>query len=344
MNEDFVLVTGGTGFVAIHCIDQLLRAGYRVRTTIRSLVREADIRAMLNNAHTPRLDALTFVTADLTRDDGWKEAVAGCRFVHHVASPFPASTPKREEDLIVPAREGTLRVLRAARDSGVERVVQTSSFVAVGYGHAPQAAPFDETSWTNINGPGVTLYGKSKTLAERAAWDFIGHEGGDLELTVVNPAGIFGPTLGTDFSTSILIIQKLLNGEVPFCPRLSFGAVDVRDVADLHLRAMTSPLAKGERFLAASEGLVSFLRVAQILRQHMGRAARRTPTRELPDPLVRLFALVNSDLREIVPELGQKKHVSNEKAKRVLGWVPRSNEEAIVASGESLARLGLLKD
>jgi dihydroflavonol-4-reductase len=342
MSEDLVLVTGGSGFVGIHCIDQLLRAGYRVRTTVRSLGREADVHSMLKNAGTPHQEALTVVAADLTRDTGWAEAVAGCRYVHHVASPFPRSTPKHEDELIVPARDGALRVLRAARDAGVERVVQTSSFVAVGYGHKAQIAPFDETTWTNVDGPGVNAYGKSKTLAERAAWDFIHREGGNLEFCVVNPVGIFGPTFGPDFSTSILIIQRLMDG-FPFCPRIAFGVVDVRDVADMHLRAMTNPLAKGERFLAVAGGLVSLLDMATILKQHMGAAARRVPTREIPDWLVRTFALFIPDLKAIKFELGNKKNVSNKKAKRILGWAPRSNEEAIVAAGESLARLGLLK-
>jgi nucleoside-diphosphate-sugar epimerase len=343
MSEDLVLVTGGSGFVAIHCIDQLLRAGYDVRTTVRSLTREPEVRAMLRNAGTPRQEALAFAATDLTQDKGWPEALAGCRFVLHVASPFPASVPKHEDELIRPAREGALRVLRAARDSGVERVVQTSSFAAIGYGHKPQTAPFDETTWTNVDGPGVSAYAKSKTLAERAAWDFIAREGGKLELAVVNPVGIFGPTFGPDYATSILIVQRLLDGAVPICPRIGFGAVDVRDVADLHLRAMTNTAAKGERFLAVAGASIFLLDVATILKKHMGAAARRVPTRELPDWIVRFFALFISDMKMIGPELGNKKNVSNEKAKRVLGWVPRSNEEAIAATGESLARLGLLK-
>lgn len=342
MSTDLVLVTGGSGFVGVHCIDQLLRAGYRVRTTVRSLSREADVRAMLNEAGTPHQEALTFVAADLNQDAGWADAVAGCRYVHHVASPLPSSVPKHEDELIVPARDGTLRVLRAARDAGVQRVVLTSSFVAVGYGHKLQAAPFDETTWTNVNGPGVTAYGKSKTLAERAAWEFIRSEGGGLEFSVVNPVGVFGPALGPDFSTSVLIIKKLLDG-FPFCPRIYFGAVDVRDVADIHLRAMVSPQANGERFLAVAGGLVSILDMANILRQHLGAAARHAPARELPDWLVRGVAPFVPELKLVTPELGKRKNVSNEKAKRILGWKPRSNEESIIATGESLVRLGLVK-
>ena len=343
MSQDLVLVTGGSGFVATHCIDQLLRAGYNVRTTVRTLAREPDVRAMLRNAGSPRQESLTFAAANLTEDNGWREAVAGCRFVLHVASPFPASTPKNEDELIIPAREGSLRVLRAARDAGVERVVQTSSFAAIGYGHKPQTAAFDETTWTNVESPDVSAYAKSKTLAERAAWDFIAHEGGTLQLSVVNPVGVFGPTFGPDYATSVLIVQRLLDGTVPLCPKIAFGAVDVRDVADLHLRAMTHPAANGQRFLAVAGDSVSLLDVAGILKRHMGEVARRVPTREAPDWVIRLFALFIPDMKAIAPELGNRKSASNQKAREVLGWLSRSNDEAISATGESLAQLGLLK-
>ena len=343
MNEELVLVTGGSGFVGAHCIDQLLRAGYRVRTTVRSLTREAGVRAMLNVAGTPRQDALTFIAADLSADAGWAEAVQGCRFVLHVASPFPGNAPKHEDELIVPAREGTLRVLRAARDAGVERVVVTSSFVAIGYGQKPRTAPFDERDWTDLNGPGLTAYAKSKTLAERAAWDFIASEGNGLELSVINPVGIFGPALGPDYATSVQIVQRFLDGAVPFCPRISFGGVDVRDVADLHLRAMTNPAANGERFLAVAGDVITLIDVAMILKKRLGPIARRVPTRELPDWLVRLLANFIPDLRLIAPELGNIRNLTNAKARRVLHWAPGSNEDCIVATAESLQRLGLLK-
>lgn len=343
MNEDLVLVTGGSGFVGAHCIDQLLRAGYRVRTTVRSLKREADVRAMLSVAGSPRLDALSFVAADLSADAGWTDAVAGCRFVLHVASPFPAKAPKHEDELIVPARDGTLRVLRAAREARVERVVLTSSFVAIGYGQKPRTAPFDERDWTDLNGPGLTAYAKSKTIAERAAWDFIASEGNGLELSVINPVGIFGPALGPDYATSVGIVQSFLNGAVPVCPRISFGGVDVRDVADLHLRAMTSPAAKGERFLAVAGGVMTLIDVAMILKKRLGPIARRVPTREIPDWLVRILAKFVPDLRLVAPELGNIRNLTNAKAKRILSWTPRSNEDCIVATAESLQRLGLLK-
>ena len=343
MNEELVLVTGGSGFLGAHCIDQLLRAGYRVRTTVRSLSRETDVRGMLNVAGSPRQSALSFIAADLSADAGWAGAVQGCRFVLHVASPFPAKAPKHEDELIVPAREGTLRVLRAARDAGVERVVLTSSFVAIGYGQPPRTAPFDERDWTNLNGPDLTAYAKSKTLAERAAWEFLAREGGGLELSVINPVGIFGPALGPDYATSVEIVQRFLDGSVPVCPRISFGGVDVRDVADLHLRAMTSPAAKGERFLAVAGEVITLIEVATILKRHFGAVARRVPTRTMPDWLVRVLAGFIPDLRLIAGELGNVRHLTNAKAKRVLGWTPRSNEDSLVATAESLQRLGLLR-
>jgi nucleoside-diphosphate-sugar epimerase len=222
--------------------------------------------------------------------------------------------------------------------------VLTSSFAAIGYGHEPRKAPFDETSWTDPEGDDVRPYVKSKTLAERAAWDFVAREGGDLELSVVNPVGVFGPVLGPDYSTSILMVQRLMDGAIPGCPRLHFGVVDVRDVADLHLRAMTYPAATGERFLAVAGDFMSMLDIARVLKGRMGASARRVPTSQLPNWLVRLVAMRDPAAKQILPELGNRKNATNEKAKRMLGWAPRSNEEAIVATAESLVRLGLLKD
>ena len=243
----------------------------------------------------------------------------------------------------MPAREGALRVLRASRDAGVKRVVLTSSFAAIGYGQKEQSTPFNETNWTDPDGEDVLPYAKSKTLAERAAWDFIAKEGGGLELSVVNPVGVFGPVLGPDYSTSILIVQRLMDGAMPGVPQLYFGVVDVRDVADLHLRAMTDPAAKGERFLAVAGDFMSILDIAKVLKTRMGKAGERVPTRQLPDWMVRLAALRDPAIKQILPELGKMKNATNEKAKRMLGWAPRSNEECIVATAESLVRLGLLK-
>lgn len=338
-----VLVTGGSGFLGSHCILQLLDAGHVVRTTVRDAKREVGVRAMLAQGGVEPGDRLSFAVADLEHDAGWAEAVAGCDDVLHVASPFPESLPKHEDELIVPAREGALRVLRAARDAGVKRVVLTSSFAAIGYGHPTQQAPFDETSWTHPDGAGVLPYVKSKTLAERAAWDFVEREGGGLELSVINPVGILGPVLGPDYSTSILLVQRLMDGAMPGCPRLYFGVVDVRDVAALHLRAMTDPAAKGERFLAVAGNFLSIRDMAKALKSRMGTAAKRVPTLQLPDWLVRLASLRDPAVKQILPELGKPKNATAEKARRVLGWAPRSNEDALVATAESLVRLGLLK-
>jgi nucleoside-diphosphate-sugar epimerase len=339
-----ILVTGGSGFIGSHCILQLLAAGHQVRTTVRNLKREPEVRTLLKAGGADPGNRLSFFATDLENDAGWKEAVTGCEYVLHVASPFPPSIPKHEDELIVPAREGTLRVLRAARDAGVKRVVLTSSFAAIGYGHEPQSTPFNETSWTEPNGDDVLPYTKSKTLAERAAWDFITKEDGKLELAVINPVGVFGPVLGSDYATSILLVKRLMDGAMPGCPRLYFGVVDVRDVADLHIRAMTHPAAKNERFLAVAGDFMSIQDIARVLKGRMGAAAKKVPTRQLPDWLVRLAAMRDPAAKQILPELGKIKNATNEKARRTLGWTPRPNEEAILATAESLVRLGLLKD
>ena len=340
-----VLVTGGTGFVGAHCLIQLLAAGHETRTTVRDLNREGEARAMLRQGGAGDVgEGLTFVRADLSADAGWAEAIRGCDTVLHVASPFPVTVPKDENELIVPARDGALRVLKAARDAGVKRVVMTSSFVAIGYG-APKdrTALFTEDDWTNLNDPSVQPYGKSKTIAERAAWDFIAREGGQLELAVVNPTLIFGPVLGSDTSASIVLVKRLLDGSLPGCPDLWFGVVDVRDVADLHIRAMTDPAARGERFLATSGDFVNVRQIAQMLKEGMGERARKVPTRALPNWLMRAVGPFDPQVRAILPELGKRKNGSNEKARRLLGWAPRTTKEAVLATARSLSELGLLK-
>jgi dihydroflavonol-4-reductase len=222
--------------------------------------------------------------------------------------------------------------------------VLTSSFAAIGYGQPPRSHPFTEADWTNPEGDDVRPYVKSKTLAERAAWDFIAREGGELELSVVNPVGVFGPVLGPDYSTSILLVQRMMDGAMPGCPRLYFGAVDVRDVADLHIRCMTDGAAKGERFLAVAGDFISVAQIARILKRGMGLSARRVPTMQLPDFMVRLAAMRDPAVQQILPELGKRRNATNEKARRLLGWAPRSNEQCILATAESLVRLGLLRD
>jgi len=342
MHSELVLVTGGSGFVGAHCIVQLLAAGYRVRTTLRSPVREADVRAMLTAAGADPGDRLAFTVADLVSDTGWGEAVAGCDCVLHVASPIPPAAPKHEDELIIPARDGALRVLKAARDARVRRVVLTSSFGAMCYGPQPPDRPFSELDWTDPCGK-INAYVKSKTLAERAAWDFIAREGGALELSVINPGAIFGPVLGPDHSVSTGVVQQLMDRTMPGCPRLSYGIVDVRDVADLHLRAMTNPAAKGERFIAISGESMSIQDIALLLKARMGDAAARVPTRLMSDWVLRLVGRFDPRVAQIVPSLGKTKPGTNEKARRLLGWSPRSAEEAVLATAESMVRLGLLR-
>lgn len=341
--DNLVLVTGGTGFIAQHCILALLNGGYRVRTTVRSLTREAEVRENLGTGGAEPGGHLSFVTADLGSDEGWAEAAAGCAYAMHGASPTPTGDQTSEEEWVRPAVDGNLRVLRAARDAGVKRVVLTSAFGAICAGHGPIKRPFNETDWSDLTSKNVWLYQKSKTLSERAAWDFIAKEGRGLELSAVNPVAVLGPVLGRDYSHSIRLIKNMLDGQ-PGCPKINSGFVDVRDVADLHLRAMTHDAAKGERFLAIAGESMWLADVAKVLKERMGPIAGRVSTRILPNWLVRLGALKDPALRGAVPLLGLNMNATSEKARNLLGWAPRSREEAIAATAESLVRLGLLRD
>ncbi|GAB3048795.1 aldehyde reductase [Spirosoma knui] len=311
-----VLVTGGTGFVGIHTILQLLQQGYTVKTTLRSLSKKDTIIQALNEAGIIDFTNLSFYQAELTADAGWEEAVARCDYVLHIASPFPAQAPKEENELIIPARDGALRVLRAAKEAGVKRVVLTSSFAAIGYTINPQGHVFTEKDWTDPASDKISAYVKSKTIAELAAWEFIEKQGGSLELTVINPVGIFGPVLGKDYSASVELVKNILTGASTESPPFSFGVVDVRDVADIHIKAMLNPEAKGERFLATSDGVMTFYDIAQLLKAQKGGIAQSVSN--LTNPNVSYITL------------------SNDKAKTVLGWQPRSKEEAILATVESL--------
>jgi len=342
MSDTLVLVTGGTGFIAQHCMIALLQAGYSVRTTVRDLAREGEVRSHLKVGGVDAGDRLSFVMADLGADQGWREATAGCRYVMHGASPTPSGDQVREEEWIRPAVDGNLRVLRAARDAGVKRVVLTSAFGAIGVGHPPMTRPFNETDWSDLGNPDVAPYQKSKTLSERAAWAFIAEEGRGMELTAINPVAVLGPVLGADFSHSIRLIKFMLDGQ-PACLKINSGFVDVRDVADLHMRAMTNPDAAGERFLAIAGESMWMIELAEVLRSRLGQAASKVPTRVMPNWMARLVAKRNSIMRSAVPLLGINLNASGEKARRMLGWTPRSREDAIVATAESLIQLGLVK-
>lgn len=333
-----VLVTGGSGYIASFCLIELIRQGHSVRTTMRGLGKEPHVREMLRAGGVDPADKLKCFTADLESDAGWREAIEGCDYVLHVASPTLTSIPKDDDEMVRPAREGVLRVLKFARDLGVKRVVLTSAFGAVGYGHPPQQKPFTEEDWTNIDG-GIAPYQKSKTIAELAAWDFIKREGGRLELAVINPLAVLGPVLSSDYPPSLGIVSRMLNGEIAYCPKFKVGFVDVRDVADLHVRAMTHPAAKGQRFLAISGQSHSFLELAQMLRRNLGARASKVPTRELPNWIMRLVAIFNPNIRFFLPQLGKNFDATSQKAIKTLGWSARDLQETVTDTAESLLAL-----
>lgn len=339
MNDrgETVLVTGGSGFLGGWCVIELLRRGYTVRTTVRNLSREPEVRAAVASEVDPG-DRLTVLAADLTSDAGWPEAVEGADYVLHVASPFPPKQPKDPDELIVPAREGTLRVLRAGLDAGVKRVVVTSSVAALRNPATPPDGPINEEYWTDLHNPDLTPYARSKTIAEMAAWELVRERAEEDRLSVVNPGAILGPVLSDDLSYSLEVIERMLKG-IPGVPKLGFSFVDVRDVADLEIRAMTSPEAGGERFIAADRYLWMG-EVAEILRERLGDRASKAPTRTVPNFLVRGMALFDGGLKSIVGDLGNRMEVTSEKAQSTLGWTPMPIEDSIADTAEALIEHG----
>jgi dihydroflavonol-4-reductase len=333
-----VLVTGGSGFIGGWCVIALLQRGYTVRTTVRSLARESAVRAALGKLVTP-LDRLSFFAADLTADAGWDAATDGCDYVLHVASPLGVAEPKDPNDLIVPAREGAKRAINAAIRAGVKRVVMTSSVAATSKGNQEGDSLSDETVWTDPDERGLSAYARSKTLAERAAWELINSSGGVTTLATVNPALVLAPVLSRDFSDSVQVVQRLLSGKVPGIPRLGFNIVDARDVADLHIRAMTAPEAAGQRFIAAGN-FQWMSELATLLRARLGDAASRVPTRKVPDFVLRLAAVFDKDLGAVTPNLGKRHDYSSAKAQSVLGWRPRPTEETVLDTAQSLIATG----
>ncbi|PZN97223.1 MAG: epimerase [Alphaproteobacteria bacterium] len=336
MSKGVVLVTGASGYIAGFIIKQLLTDGWAVRGTIRNLARADAVRASLGAPDLP------LFAVDLGSDDGWEEAMAGCDYVQHIASPIPDREPRDEQDLIRPAREGALRALAAAKGAGVKRVVMTSSMAAIAYGHPEPRPVFDESHWTDPTNPDTYAYIRSKTYAERAARDWMAKYGIGMEFVTINPSAVLGPVLGGDFSPSLEVVKKLLDGALPGLPRLGFAVVDVRDVADLHIRAMTAPAMNNERFIAAGK-FMWMGDVADVLKIRLGDRAKRVPTRALPDWLLRIAARFDPTVRMVVPELGKVRECTSAHARAVLGWTPRPEEETIVDCAESLIAHGLVK-
>ncbi len=339
--DDLVLVTGATGYVAQHCVDQLLRRGYRVRGTVRPAV-PADAVRVPFQAIADADRRIEVVAADLTRDDGWDEALKGCRYVLHVAAPFPMVPPRVRDGLLAPARDGTLRVLRAASRAGVERTVVTSSTVAVLHGH-PGASDrvFDQSDWTDTDSPTITSYAYAKTLAERSAWDFAAADRSGMTLATVNPGLILGPIIDSHLPTSVEILRYLLTGKYPAVPRVGFPVVDVRDVAVAHIAAMETAAAAGQRYIAAA-GSLWIADIARLLRQAFPERARRIPRRELPDLIVRVVALFDPSLRAVLPDLGRLFRVSTDKARRELGLSWRDLGDTVRDTAQSLIDRGIV--
>ncbi|HCC00626.1 MAG TPA: epimerase [Ruminococcaceae bacterium] len=342
-DKELVVVTGGSGFIASHIIIKLLKQGFAVRATVRSLAKTDLIKRMLTNGGVQDFSALSFIETDLTRDQNWEQAMAGATYAIHPASPTPTLNFKKEEEMIRPAIDGVLRVLKAARDHQLKRVVLTSAYGAIFAGHKNRTTPYTEEDWSDLSAKNIHPYQKSKTLSEKAAWKFIQEEGNGLELATVNPVSVMGPVLSSDYSHSNIQIQNLLEGKVPAAPKVDSGYVDVRDVADLHLLAMTSPQAAGQRFLATTGETLSMLEVANILREAFPAYADKLPTKELPNAVIKAIALTNPMMKMVALLVGTYAQTSNAKAVRMLGWHPIPAKDAIIATAQSMIDLGLVK-
>jgi len=335
---DCVLVSGGSGYIAGFLIRQLVAEGWTVHTTVRSLAKEAAVRQLLAVDDS----RLKFFAADLNADAGWADAMTGCSHVAHVASPLPTGVPKDANELIVPARDGALRALRAAKAAGVKRFVMTSSVAAISYGRGRGVHHFTEADWTQLDRPGVSPYIQSKTIAERAARDWVATEGAGIEFCTINPSVVLGPVWSRDYSASVVIVKKLLDGSLGACPDFGFGVVDVRDVADLHVRALKAPNMAGERFIASGR-FMKLREVADVLRAELGPQAHKVTTRNVSDWMVRIAALFNPLAKAVVSELGSVRNQDASHAKAVLGWATRPVEQSIVDTARCLIELGLVE-
>ena len=337
-----VLLTGVTGFLGSHTAIQLLEKGYEVIGTLRNADKIRSIREVIGN-HTANINRLTLTEADLTDRDIWFQLTKNVDYVQHIASPFPRKLPRNEADLINPAKSGTLNILKAASANKVKRVVLTSSVAAIVYGKTKMELDrvFDETHWTDENNEkDSTPYFRSKTVAEKAAWAFLKNDHSGMEMTTVLPGAILGPVLEEDFGTSANIVIKMLDGSSPALPKIGFDIVDVRSVADLLIKAMESPQAANNRYIASS-GFLTFKEIAHILKQQF--PERKIPTSELPNFAVRLFSNFDATLKPILIDLGKKRKLDNTRAKKELQWQPLPVQEAVTSCARSIFDIGILK-
>ena len=339
MFMETVLVTGGTGFIGLHCLQQLLDKGYKVRTTIRSESRKQEVLEAMKK-HSSNCENLEFYIADLLKDDGWKEAVEGSKYVLHVASPFFLGEPENEDVFIKPAVEGTLRVLKACADADVQKVVLTSSFAAVGYGHPREKEVYTEEDWSSVDGE-ISAYAKSKTLAEKAAWEFVENleESKKFDLTVINPVAVTGPMLTSDIGSSNDFLLKLISGSMPACPKIHMGYIDVRDVAKAHIFSMTEEKTNGERIIV-SENEMFFAEVGKTLNEA---GFKKSPTKELPNFLVKIMSLFVGELKTLLSALDRKGDIDKTKAERFFNWEYISTEQSVTETAQQLQDMGLTK-
>jgi len=331
-----VLVTGATGFIGLHCIKQLLDRGYSVNGTLRSLDRQAEVIDSLERNNTPTRH-LSLFEVDLNRDSGWNSAIRDCNYVLHVASPF-VLTDEDEDFFVKPAVEGVQRALKFSKKHNVKKVILTSSFAAIHETLNDRQESFDEEDWSNPNKPGISFYAKSKTMAELAAWEFMEMENPDFSLAVINPVLVMGPSLSKDVGTSNSLVKNMINGSVPGTPKIHIGIVDVRDVASVHILAMESSSADGERIIVSEKELWVH-EVAAILRDA---GFNKTPKVEFPKWLMKVVALFRKDLALMVPMIGKRRDVSSSKARELLGWKPMKAELSIIDTAQQLKDFDLL--
>ncbi|WP_342089016.1 SDR family oxidoreductase [Dyadobacter sp. OTU695] len=342
--QEIVLVTGGTGFVGMRVILQLLQKGYTVRTTVRDLLSAEKVKKTLTANGIASFERLSFAQAELTGDANWKEVMEGCKYVLSVAAPVFFDKPEDEQEAFRPAREGILRILRFAKATGVKRVVMTSNFGAVGFTQTDKTRKTTEEDWTDTSNTAVSVYERSKTLAEQAAWDFVRTEGEGFEFVTINPVAILGPSLDVHVSGSFHLLENLLNGKMKAVPNIPLNVVDVRDVADLHIRAMETPAAAGNRFIASADGKISLPEIATLIKRQRPEIAGKVAERKLPGLVLKVASIFNDQAKEGLLLARMNRDVSTQKAKEILGWSPiGTQQETVLAAVDSLVKYDLIK-